>query len=228
MPFAYSTDKNSPFFKQVQQVYEVSKMMVANGDNSEEMKIAQFWDCNPYVTVTQGHMAFAKKKISPGAHWIGIVKIACKKTKVDFDTTVFAYTKASIGIFEGFISCWEAKYNTNVVRPETIINQNIDENWRPLLQTPPFPEYTSGHSVVSTCSSKLLTNIFGENFAFSDDTELQFGLPTRSYTSFDQAAKEAAMSRFYGGIHFMAAITNGSKQGAAIGDYLNIKLKMRN
>lgn len=222
----FSVDKKSAFFKEVQEVYDISKEMVKKGDNSEEIKIAQFWDCNPYVSVSQGHMMFAKKKITPGAHWIGIVKIASKKSNADFAKTVFAYTKTSIGIFEGFISCWDEKFKSNVVRPETVINQNIDENWKPLLQTPPFPEYTSGHSVVSTCSAIVLTSVFGDNFSYADDTELQFGLPTRKYTSFNDAAKEAAMSRLYGGIHYRAAIVNGIAHGKTIGDFIVGKLKM--
>ncbi|MGO4904613.1 vanadium-dependent haloperoxidase [Flavobacterium sp. W20_MBD1_R3] len=224
--FAFSLDKKSPFFKEVQEVYDISKEMVKKGDNSEEIKIAQFWDCNPYVSVSQGHMMFAKKKITPGAHWIGIVKIASKKSNADFAKTVFAYTKTSIGIFEGFISCWDEKFKSNVVRPETIINQNIDENWKPLLQTPPFPEYTSGHSVVSTCSAIVLTSVFGDNFSYADDTELQFGLPTRKYASFTDAAKEAAMSRLYGGIHYRAAIINGIAHGNIVGNFIVGKLKM--
>ena len=222
----FSVDKNAPFFKQVQEVYDTSLEMVKKGDSSEEMKMAQFWDCNPYVTVSQGHMTFAKKKITPGAHWMGIVKIACRKSNADFDKTVYAYTKTSIGIFEAFISCWEEKFRSNVVRPETVINQNIDENWKPLLQTPPFPEYTSGHSVVSTASATILTSVFGDNFAYTDNTELPYGLPNRSFKSFKDAAKEAAMSRFYGGIHYKAAIVNGVEQGKNVGDFVVKKLKM--
>jgi hypothetical protein len=222
----FSLDKNSPFFKEVQEVYDISLATKKKGDDCEEIRIAQFWDCNPYVSVSQGHMMFAKKKISPGAHWMGIVKIACKINKADYDKTVFAYTKASIGMFEAFISCWDEKYRSNVVRPETVINQNIDENWKPLLQTPPFPEYTSGHSVLSTVAATVLTSIFGDNFSFKDDTELQFGLPSRSFKSFIEASKEAAMSRFYGGIHYRAAIENGMVEGKNVGDFVVSKLKM--
>jgi hypothetical protein len=222
----FSLDKNSPFFKEVQEVYDISLATKKKGDDCEEIRIAQFWDCNPYVSVSQGHMMFAKKKISPGAHWMGIVKIACKINKADFDKTIFAYTKASIGMFEAFISCWDEKYRSNVVRPETVINQNIDENWKPLLQTPPFPEYTSGHSVLSTVAATVLTSIFGDNFSFKDDTELQFGLPSRSFKSFIEASKEAAMSRFYGGIHYRAAIENGMVEGKNVGDFVVSKLKM--
>jgi PAP2 superfamily len=222
----YSTDKNSPFFKQVLEIYEISKTMAKKGNNSEEIQIAQFWDCNPYATVTQGHMTFAKKKVTPGGHWMAITAVACNTAKADFDKTVYAFTKTSIGLFESFISCWDEKYRSNVVRPETVINQNIDENWRPLLQTPPFPEYTSGHSVASTCSATILTSVFGENFAYTDDTEIPYGLPIRKYKSFNDAAKEASISRFYGGIHYKAAIENGIIQGKNVGDFIVSKLKM--
>ncbi|MEC4003213.1 vanadium-dependent haloperoxidase [Flavobacterium sp. SUN052] len=221
----YSIDKSSPFFKQVQEVYDISQMMIKKGDTSEEMKMAQFWDCNPYVTVNQGHMMFAKKKITPGGHWMGITKIACNESKADFDKTVYAFTATSIGLFDSFISCWDEKYRSNVVRPETMINQNIDEDWKPLLQTPPFPEYTSGHSVASTCSSIVLTSVFGENFSYLDDTELPYGLPARSFKSFKAAAKEASMSRFYGGIHYKSAIENGIIQGGNVGEYIVKKIK---
>jgi hypothetical protein len=172
-------------------------------------------------------MMFAKKKNTPDAHWINITKIALKKTNADFETSVFAFTKTSIGIFESFISCWHEKYRSNVVRPETYINQNIDENWRPQLQTPPFPEYTSGHSVVSSCSATILTTIFGDNFSYIDDSEVYFGLPKRPFKSFKQAASEASMSRLYGGIHYRAAIENGVTQGNNIGNYIIKKLNMK-
>jgi len=222
----FSIDKQSPFFKQVQEVYDISLKMRKLGDGCDEVKMAQFWDCNPYVSVSQGHMMFAKKKITPGAHWMGITKIACKQSKANFEKTVFAYTKTSIGMFEAFISCWDEKYRSNVIRPETVINKYVDEDWKPALQTPPFPEYTSGHSVVSTVCSNILTSIFGDNFAFVDNSELQFGLPNRSFKSFNEASKEAAMSRFYGGIHYRAAIENGIVQGKNISDFVVGKLKM--
>ena len=220
----FSIAKNSTFFKQVQEVYDISKTMESKGDASEEIQIAKFWDCNPYVSVNQGHMMFAKKKITPGGHWMSITKIACKTSKADFEKTVYACTATSISLFEAFISCWDEKFRSNVVRPETVINLNIDENWKPLLQTPPFPEYTSGHSVASTCAATVMTSVFGDGFAYTDDTELLFGLPSRKFKSFNDAAKEAAMSRFYGGIHYKAAIENGIVQGKNVGDYIVKKI----
>ncbi len=222
--YPYSLKKDSPFYKDLMEVYEISKTMKTKGDECNEIKTAQFWDCNPYATVNQGHMMFAKKKISPGAHWMLITKIAIKKSKSDFNKMVYAYTRTSIGMFEAFISCWDEKYRSNVVRPETVINQNIDEDWKPVLQTPPFPEYTSGHSVVSTVCAAELTEIFGDSFSFVDDSELPFGLPSRSFKSFKEASKEAALSRFYGGIHYRAAIENGISQGENLAKYMNGKI----
>lgn len=226
-PLAFSLDKKSDFYKELIEVYTIGNATIEKGDASKEIKIAQFWDCNPYVSVSSGHLMFATKKITPGAHWMGIVKIAARKTNSNFDDTIFACTKTSLAIADAFISCWDEKYRSNLIRPETLINQYIDENWKPILQTPPFPEYPSGHSVVSGAAATVLTDIFGANFKFDDDTEISYGLPVRSFNSFNEAADEAAISRMYGGIHFRTAIEVGVKQGRNLGKFVNEKLKMK-
>ena len=201
--------------------------MEETGNKSEEMAIAKFWDCNPYVSTQRGHLMFATKKITPGGHWIGITKVACKKANLDFDKTVYAYTTTSMAIADAFISCWDEKYRSNLVRPETLINKFIDDQWKPVLQTPPFPEYTSGHSVVSGASAEVLSKLFGDQFHFLDDTEVPYGLPKREYTSFRNAAKEAALSRLYGGIHYRAAIENGLDQGISLGKHVINTLEVK-
>ena len=229
-PPPFSMDKSSDFYKEVKEVYDISNEITAKGDESEEVAIAKFWDCNPYVSVTRGHLMFATKKITPGAHWIGITKIACRKTKANFSKTIYAYTKTSVAIADAFISCWDEKYRSNLIRPETLINAHIDENWQPVLQTPPFPEYTSGHSVVSGAASIALADVFGDKFNFDDDTEVDYGLPVRSFKSFKQAADEAAISRMYGGIHYRAAVEIGVKQGRDLGEFIikNLHMKIEN
>ncbi len=227
-PPLFSMDEGSNFYKELKEVYDISNQITKDGDESEEVLIARFWDCNPYVSVTRGHLMFAVKKITPGAHWIGITKIACKTEEADFDRTVFAYTKTSIAIADAFISCWDEKYRSNLVRPETLINKYFDDDWKPILQTPPFPEYTSGHSVVSGAASTVLTNVFGDNFSFLDDTETTYGLPIRPFSSFNEAAQEAAISRMYGGIHYRSAVELGIGQGVKIGDLVNESLIMKN
>ncbi|SNY94580.1 vanadium-dependent haloperoxidase [Flagellimonas pacifica] len=225
-PPPFSMEEDSDFYKEVREVYDISNEITAKGDESEEVAIAQFWDCNPYVSVTRGHLMFATKKITPGAHWIGIAKIASLKTNADVAKTVYTYTKTSIAIADAFISCWDEKYRSNLIRPETLINEHIDDSWEPVLQTPPFPEYTSGHSVVSGAAATALTSIYGDNFAFDDNTEVPYGLPVRSFKSFKQAADEAAISRMYGGIHYRAAVEIGVKQGRDLGRFVVDKLNM--
>ena len=218
----FSTDTASTFYKEAKEVYDVGN------DLTEEQKfIASFWDCNPFKMNVNGHVMYATKKISPGGHWINITAVACKQSHADFQKSAEAYACVSITLADAFISCWDEKYRSIVVRPETYINNYIDQSWMPLLQTPPFPEYTSGHSVVSAASAIILTKIFGDNFSYTDSTEVEFELQPRSFTSFNQAAEEAAASRFYGGIHYNAAIVNGLTEGRKIGNYVLQHLKMQ-
>jgi len=220
-PTEYSTDKNSQFYKETKEVYDV----VENATESE-LAIAAFWDCNPFVVNQTGHVMFATKKITPGGHWMGITQIASKGNNADIVKTSEAYALVAINLFDAFISCWDEKYRSSLVRPETVINSIIDENWQPVLQTPPFPEHTSGHSVISTASAEALTGLFGDNFKFIDSTEVRYGLPTRSFNSFREASDEAAISRLYGGIHYRPAIDYGVEQGKAIGKYINANITM--
>ena len=226
-PPEFSMEEGSEFHKQLMEVYDVRNAMTEEGDESEKMEIAKFWDCNPYVSTHKGHLMFATKKITPGGHWIGIVKIATKKANADLMETVYVYTKTSVALFDGFISCWDEKYRSNLIRPETLINQYIDDAWAPVLQTPPFPEYSSGHSVVSGAAAEVLTQIYGDNFQFDDDTETAYGLPVRSFDSFRNASSEAALSRLYGGIHYRAAIEEGLKQGRELGQFVAQNLQMK-
>lgn len=151
---------------------------------------------------------------------MGITGIACRKQKLTLGQTAYAHAAVAVGLCDAFVACWYIKYKSNRVRPETVIKKMIDREWNPVLQTPPFPEYTSGHSVISTTAATVLTSLFGENFSFTDDTETEFGLPTRKFKSFKAASAEAAVSRLYGGIHYRDAIDNGVKAGEQIGAHV--------
>lgn len=221
-PTTYSIDKKSKFYEELMEVYNEVK------DADEETKeIAAFWDCNPFVMNVTGHVMHATKKITPGGHWIGITGIACEQTNADLAKTLQAYAMSSIAVFDGFISCWDEKYRSNLTRPETVINEYFDQDWVPLLQTPPFPEHTSGHSVISRAAATALTSVFGDNFAYTDDVELEYGLPVRKFESFYQASEEAAISRLYGGIHYRPAIDYGVDQGQKVGDLIVARLKLK-
>jgi PAP2 superfamily len=221
-PVPFSEEKNSAFYKLVAEVYETGTALT-----DEQKLIANYWDCNPFAVQFQGHMSIGLKKISPGGHWMSITGIACEIANKDFETTMMLHTLTALTLHDAFVCCWNEKYRSNRIRPETAINRYVDERWKPLLQTPPFPEYSSGHSVISTASAELLTYFLGNNFSFTDTTETYIGLPERKFSSFQQAASEACISRLYGGIHFRDAIENGGEQGKVIGEFIISKLQLK-
>jgi hypothetical protein len=221
-PLTYEVRAGSEFHEQVMAVYRAGLELT-----DEQRLIASFWDCNPFAVQADGHYMSSLKKISPGGHWMGITGIALPKAGADQMQAAEAYALVAVALADGFISVWDEKYRSVVIRPETVINESIDPKWRPLLQTPPFPEYPSGHSVISAAAAEVLTGLFGDDFAFDDDVEVRFGLPARSFSSFRRAAEEAAISRLYGGIHYPMAIENGAVQGRALGQNVLATVKTR-
>jgi hypothetical protein len=219
----FSKQKGTKFYAEAEEVYNIGKNLT-----EEQKQIAAFWDCNPFVMNVKGHVMFATKKISPGGHWMNITRVACTQSNANAVVTAEAYARVAVSLVDGFISCWDEKYRSRLVRPETFINQNMDENWVPFLQTPPFPEYTSGHSVISASAAEALSGLFGDNFAFTDSTEVEYGMSVRSFTSFRQAADEASISRVYGGIHYRPGVEVGTQQGRAIGEFIRQRLRTRN
>ncbi len=214
-PAPFSKDPSSSFYGQMREVYDIR-----NAASESQQAVASFWDCNPFAVAFSGHMAIGLKKISPGGHWMGITGIACKEASLSLDSAILVHAVVAMALHDGFISCWHEKFRSDRIRPETAINKYMDPDWRPLLQTPPFPEYTSGHSVVSSAASVVLTYMLGDNFAFTDTSELFFGLPERHFNSFYEAANEAAISRLYGGIHFRDACEQGVLQGKKVGQHV--------
>ncbi|HSF54434.1 MAG TPA: vanadium-dependent haloperoxidase [Algoriphagus sp.] len=221
-PPPFSSDSTSEFYKIAKEVYEAKVNMT-----DDQKDIAMFWDCNPYKMNVKGHVMFAEKKITPGGHWMSIASIASKAAGKDWKGTVEAYALTAVSLNEAFISCWDEKYRSKLIRPETYINQYIDEEWVPLLQTPPFPEHTSGHSVASTAAAYTLTQLFGDEMHIVDSSEVAYGLPIREFNGFTQMAQEAAISRFYGGIHYMPAITEGIVQGKQVGELIWKKISTK-
>jgi hypothetical protein len=215
-------DKNSTFYKAVIEVKNMGDSL-----NKEQRHMADFWDDNAFKLNVIGHASFATKKFSPGGHWMNIAGVGSQIAKADFGTTVTAYTETSIALFDAFIHCWYVKYKANSVRPETVITKLIDPDWRPYIQTPPFPEYISGHAVISAAAAEVLTEDFGNNVAYTDSSESEFGIAPRTFQSFRAAAEEAAMSRVYGGIHYKNACIVGNMTGRKVGQLVKQKLKLK-
>jgi hypothetical protein len=214
-------NKNSTYYKALLEVKNIGDSIT-----DEQKHIAEFWDDNPFKQNVVGHVQYVTKKFSPPGHWMNITGIAAKAANVNFIQTVAAYTQTSIALFDAFISCWDEKYRSNYIRPETEINK-IFPDWRPYIQTPPFPSHTSGHSTITAAAAQVMIKHFGNNLSFTDTSLLQFGIKSRPVTSFTQAAQEASISRVYGGIHYRFDCDMGNQMGTKIGELIVGKLKMK-
>ena len=218
-PPVFSMDTTKLFYKSLREVYDINKNLT-----DEQIEIAHYWDDNPLVMMHSGHMMFANKKITPGGHWMGISAIASKQSGADEVKTAKAYALTAIALYDAFISCWDEKYRSSYIRPVTVINESFDNTWMPLLQTPPFPEYTSGHSTITAAASTVLTSLFGDNFAFQDTSDLRYIGMQRHFNSFAEAAAEASISRVYGGIHYRFSVDTGAVRGKMLGKFIVGKL----
>lgn len=208
-PPEYSEDPASVFYAEAKEVLDVSATLT-----NEQKDIARFWSDDPMLSPT------------PPGHWISIALQILARDKTDVAPSAEILARLGIAVSDSFIGCWDSKYQYDLLRPVTYIRRVIDPKFQPLLITPPFPEYPSGHSTQSAAAAAVLTEFFGQNFAFTDATHTDDGLPPREYPSFDAAATEAALSRLYGGIHFRAAIVRGLDQGRCIGAFVSA-LKMK-
>ncbi|OGX91784.1 vanadium-dependent haloperoxidase [Hymenobacter coccineus] len=211
-PVAFDPLPGSGFYQLMQQVRQTGDSLTA-----AQRQVAAFWDCNPFAVRDQGHLQVGLKKMSPGAHWMKIAGIACRQSHVPFGQALQVQTVVALAVADAFRCCWQEKYRSNRIRPETAIRRYLNPQWAPLLQTPPFPEYVSGHSIISTAAAEVLSHYFGPAYAYTDTTEHEFGLKPRRFPSFRHAAEEAAISRLYGGIHFLDAIQQGQVLGQLLG-----------
>ena len=202
------------------EVYNVVKDL-----DEDKLLVARFWDDNPNVSYTTGHVTYFKQKLTPPGHWMSITSSAIRDSKLNMIEAAETYVMVATAVADGFISCWDAKYSYNSIRPDTYIERYIDADWDPVLQTPPFPEFPSGHSVISAAAATVLTHKFGDAYAFVDSTQMAIGLPARQFSSFNEAAVEVGESRIYGGIHFRPACDLGAEQGKEVGNLVVSKLK---
>ncbi len=201
-PPPYDEAPGSAFRAEAEEVLAVSRGLTA-----EQEAIARFWSDDPMLSPT------------PPGHWISIAQQVLEAEGAGAARRTEVLALLSVAMADAFIGCWREKFRWNLLRPVTYIRALLDPGWQPLLITPPFPEYPSGHSVQSAAAAEVLTALLGEDRAFTDRTHEEDGLPARSYPSFRAAAEEAALSRLYGGIHFRSAIEDGLAQGRCIGAF---------
>lgn len=198
-PPAYSEEPGSAFFAEATEVYDTVRNL-----SPEQTAIARFWADDAMLSRT------------PPGHWVAIALQILDDQKADQSRRAEVLALLGVGLADAFIGCWHEKFEYDLLRPITYIRRVIDPAWSPLLNTPPFPEYPSGHSTQSGAAAEILTALFGEDFAFEDRTTANEGMKPRSFKSFRAAAEEAGISRLYGGIHYRAAIERGLAQGRCV------------
>lgn len=193
---------------------EVKSLGAATGSTrtAEQTEIARFW-------------ADGGGTYTPGGHWNQIAQIVAQAQGSSLADTARAFAQLNVALADAAITAWKVKYATDFWRPITAIqsagadgnDQTVaDSNWTPLLVTPPFPEYVSGHSTYSGAAAAILTGIFGDNVSFTVGSFTPQNY-VRNFTSFEQAAQEASRSRIYGGIHYDFSGADGMALGDEIG-----------
>lgn len=201
-PPDYSEDQTSAFYAEALEVVDAKKSMTP-----EQRAIARFWADDPMLSPT------------PPGHWISIALQIQKRDQTQLEQSVDALARVGIATADAFIGGWNSKFQYDLLRPVTYIRRTMDPKWESMLNTPPFPEYPSGHSTQSGAAAVVLTDLLGEDFAFEDATHIEDGIAARPFASFWAAAEEAGISRLYGGIHFRSAIDQGLDQGRCIGAF---------
>jgi hypothetical protein len=200
-PTPFSSSPGSTFYSEALEVYRA-----VNQRTPEQEAIARFWSDDPATTST------------PPGHAISILSQVLAQADASLAEAAEAYAKVGVALGDAFIACWATKYRHHLVRPVTFIHDHVDTAWMPILGTPPFPEYTSGHSVQSAAACTVMADLFGDQTSFVDHTHDDRGLRPRAFSSFSSCADEAAISRLYGGIHYRPAIDLGVDQGRCIGE----------
>jgi hypothetical protein len=185
---------------------------------ADQTQIANFWKDGPGT-------------YTPSGQWNDIADQIATAQGDSLAADARMLAELNVAEADAAITAWNTKYTYNLWRPVTAIqnansfaNAGIvqDPNWQPLIVTPPFPSYISGHSTFSAAAADVLSNFFGANYAFSYTDPSLGSLPgvTRSYTSFTQAAQEAGESRIYGGIHYEFDNQDGLAAGQQVGNWV--------
>lgn len=181
----------------------------------DQTEIAHFW-------------ADGEGTVTPPGHWNHIARTVSQARGLTLVENARLFALLNIALADAGISCWDAKFTFDYVRPVTAIRRAdhdgnpdtwSDPSWTPLLPTPPFPSYTSGHSTFSAAAAAVLAEVFGDEVRFTIGCD-EMPNVRRSFARFSAAAAEAGRSRIYGGIHWDFDDEGGQKSGAALGRYV--------
>lgn len=205
----FSEDPKSPLYIQAMEVYS----MTLNKDFSRQW-IGEFWSDDIFELTFE-----------PSARWISIANQVIQSEKTNLETSLFVYAKLGMAMSDAAVAIWNTKYTYNFERPVSYINRLIDPNWKTTLDnsvtglkgiTPPFPAYPSGHAGFGAAAAGVLNTLFGTEYDMTDkshEIRTEFNGVPRTFNSFDDMARENAISRIYLGVHFRMDADEGLNLG---------------
>jgi hypothetical protein len=211
VPEEFSENPVSAYYGLAKEIYNVCQSLT-----DDQKALALFWADN-----SDG------KSYTATGHWLSILNQVLEMKDTKLSVAAAAYAQLGISLYDAGVNCWKIKYRINGARPVTYIRTILNHpNWLPfLVNTPPHPEFPSGHATLSGAAAQTMTHLFGENFKFTDSSYVDVGLPARSFDSFEKAAIEAGDSRAYGGIHYFETADLSHSLGKVVADNIHNRLK---
>lgn len=214
LPPPYSTNPSSAYYKSMEEVYDISFTL------TEDQKAIGF-----YYRDVPGYVS--------GGHYLSILRQLLAKEQPSLDFSAVAFAKSGMAVADALIGSYRMKYKdvnggpvTNTERPVTFIRNVMGKDWNSLFgNTPPFPDFPSAHSTAAGSVEVIFTQLFGENYAFTNHSYDFLNMPPQSYTSFGDMADQIGLSRLYAGIHTRYSCEAGRTQGQKIGQNILNKIK---
>ena len=216
LPPSYSTSNGSPYYNMMKEVYDISQTLTGG-----QLNQALYYRDNPgYVS---------------GGHYLAILQQLLQIEQPSLDFSALAFAKSGMAIADALIGCFQWKYKdvnggpaTNTERPITYIRSVLGHSdWIAKFNTPPHPDFPSGHSTTAGAAEVIFTNLFGENYAFINHTYDYLNMPPQSYSSFSDMAAQIGISRVYAGIHTRHVCEAGRIQGQKIAQNILSMVKFK-
>lgn len=219
-PLSYTVDSTSRMFREMKYVKNRVEFIKNNPDN-DNYWIAQFWSDD-----------FSPLTFTPAGRWDAIATQIIVQENSSLADAAVLYTKVCLALSDAAVGCWLNKYKYSVERPVQYIRTNIQPEWNTMMKpgagdlfyTPATPSYPSEHAAFAVAATTVLTNIFGDQYRFTDrchEGRTEFKGDPRTYYRFQDMAGECAYSRLQIGVCTQQDVDAGMQLGSQVGSAVN-------